>query len=229
MSPQRIGDATLYLADWRDLDLPQVDHVITDPPYSKATHVGHAAAASNDAAVRADLGYEYLGEHQASAAAARLGEISLGWVVWMTDHHLVPIVSSAFKDRYVFAPLPFVAPGSRVRLAGDGPSSWTIWIVVSRPAALSKWGTLPGAYIAKEGWREREYIGGKPLQLMMRIVDDYSRRGDTILDPYMGSGTTGVAALRSGRRFIGVEIDPAAFDQACERIDMCQRQADMFA
>ena len=51
----------------------------------------------------------------------------------------------------------------------------------------------------------------------------------TVLDPFMGSGTTGVACMNLGRKFIGIEIEPRYFDIACERIENAQRQARMFA
>jgi DNA modification methylase len=50
-----------------------------------------------------------------------------------------------------------------------------------------------------------------------------------VIDPFMGSGTTGVAAHRFGRKFIGIEIEPTYFDLACRRIDLAARQSDMFA
>jgi site-specific DNA-methyltransferase (adenine-specific) len=54
-------------------------------------------------------------------------------------------------------------------------------------------------------------------------------QGRTILDPYMGSGTTGVAAINMGRKFIGIEVDPGHFDNACRRIEQAVRSPDMFA
>jgi DNA modification methylase len=65
----------------------------------------------------------------------------------------------------------------------------------------------------------------KPLPLMLDIV---RRTSGTILDPFMGSGTTGVAAVRLGRRFIGIEIEPRYFDIACRRIEEATRQPDLF-
>lgn len=53
-------------------------------------------------------------------------------------------------------------------------------------------------------------------------------KGDRILDPFMGSGTTGVACAKMGRGFIGIEIEPKYFDIACRRIDEALRQPDMF-
>jgi DNA modification methylase len=72
-------------------------------------------------------------------------------------------------------------------------------------------------------------MGGKPLTLMQHVVSDYSKRGDTVLDPFMGSGTTGAACCIEGRQFIGCEIDPAAFDIACRRIEDAQRQGRLIA
>ena len=66
-------------------------------------------------------------------------------------------------------------------------------------------------------WARKEHKNEKPLALMTRLIAWIS--GGTILDPFMGSGTTGVACLRLGRRFIGIEIEPKYFDIACRRIE----------
>ena len=68
----------------------------------------------------------------------------------------------------------------------------------------------------------------KPLPLMRKYVGICSHTDQTILDPFMGSGTTGVAAVQMGRDFIGVEREPKYFDIACKRIDDAQRQGDLF-
>jgi hypothetical protein len=135
-----------------------------------------------------------------------------GWMVSITDHILAFVWAAAFEavGRYVFAPLPFVAPGSRVRLTGDGPSTWTCWIVVARPRnrTFASWGTLPGAYVLPEGHGGKlPVVGGKPLWLMSQLVEHYSRPGDLVVDPCCGAGTTLVAALRAGRRAIGGDVN----------------------
>lgn len=67
----------------------------------------------------------------------------------------------------------------------------------------------------------------KPVALILEIC---KRRSFSVaLDPFMGSGTTGVAAIRMGRAFIGIEIEPKYFDMACERIENAQRQERLFA
>ena len=65
----------------------------------------------------------------------------------------------------------------------------------------------------------------KPVALMRRIINDYTEPGDLILDPFCGSGTTGVACVQTGRRFIGIEIDPGYADIARARIAKAAEQA----
>lgn len=234
MRVETIGNATLYLADCMEVmpTLPRVDAVITDPPYSERCHLGHDSGAlkARDGAARHDLGYKALTLEDVDFFAEQYARICTGWIVWMTDSDLALAVRTALEKagRYAFAPLPFYQPGRSVRLTGDGPSSWTDWIVVARTKAQIKWGTLPGGYVAGPGWNDRARMGGKPTMLMDALVADYSRRGNIVLDTHMGEGTTGVSSVRLGRRFIGCEICPKAFDIACKRIEDAQRMQDMF-
>ena len=231
---EKIGNATLYLGDCMDIlpTLPKVDAVITDPPYSERCHAGHdaGAAKARDEAERKALGYRALTLEDVSVLAQQYAKVCDGWVVWMTDSDLALAVRSALEKagRYAFAPLPFYQPGRAVRLSGDGPSSWTDWIVVARTKAQMKWGTLPGGYVAGPGWNDKARMGGKPTLLMDALVADYSRPGFIVLDTHMGAGTTGVACARAGRAFIGCEIDPEAFNIACSRIEEAQKQAALF-
>jgi DNA modification methylase len=75
---------------------------------------------------------------------------------------------------------------------------------------------------------DNEHPCPKPLSFIKKLVDKASLAGETILDPFMGSGTTGVAAMQLGRKFIGIEIEPKYFDIACERIENAQRQQPLF-
>lgn len=227
--------ATLYLGDCREVRLPRVNAVVTDPPFSERTHAGHFAVsnaadgAGYDGSARKPLGYASWSDEDARRFVADTA-LTDGWVVVMNDHLLSAVLfdAAAHVGRYPFAPLPFYAPGSTCRLCGDGPSSWTTWINVSRTKAQSRWGTLPGGYVQGKGWDDKEYMGGKPTLLMQALVGDYSRRGDLVADPYMGSGTTGVACLREGRNFFGVEINPTTFAIAERRIRAEAAQAKMF-
>jgi site-specific DNA-methyltransferase (adenine-specific) len=68
----------------------------------------------------------------------------------------------------------------------------------------------------------------KPTGVMLELIRRLSLSDQTILDPFMGSGTTGVAAVQMGRSFIGIEREPKYFDIACKRIEDAQRQGDFF-
>jgi site-specific DNA-methyltransferase (adenine-specific) len=68
----------------------------------------------------------------------------------------------------------------------------------------------------------------KPLAIVEKYIRIGSRQGQTVLDPYCGLGTSGVAAVKLGRRFTGIEIDPGYFDIACRRIEAALKQPDMF-
>ena len=76
---------------------------------------------------------------------------------------------------------------------------------------------------------EREdHPSQKPVDLLVWLLRSYTNTADTILDPFMGSGTTGVAAVQMGRRFIGIEREERYFEIACKRIEDAQRQGDLF-
>lgn len=124
--------------------------------------------------------------------------------------------------RYVFAPLPQVTTNRSVRLAGDGPATWTTWITVARPRSkeYARWGALPGAYVDGVGSRVAgEVRGAKQLPLMRAIVRDYSRPGDLVCDPCAGGATTLLASAMEGRRAIGAEMDPETFVKAVKRLE----------
>jgi site-specific DNA-methyltransferase (adenine-specific) len=69
----------------------------------------------------------------------------------------------------------------------------------------------------------------KPLTLLRALVEQFSNPGERVLDPFMGSGTTGAACLEQQRRFIGIEKDPRHFAAACARLEAVDRQGQLFA
>lgn len=226
---------TLHCARWQDVDLPQCDAVITDPPYSERTHAGQRHGRMDPrysepwqmAVSSRGLGYEGMDRASAVDAAQRLSGLSRAWVCVMTSHDLVSSWEQGFEscERYTFAPIACVQHARNVRLAGDGPSNWSDHLIVSRPRGLRAWGALPGAYVganhdAGENTfdRSKRIPGGKPLWLMRAIVRDYSRPGDLVIDPFCGSGTTALACRLEGRRCITVEQDPATAEIARRRI-----------
>lgn len=163
--------------------------------------------------------------------------LTLGWFVTITDDVLAPAWRTSLlrHERYPFAPIPLVETGSRVRMTGDGPSGWTCWLVVARPRGepYCSWGTLRGAYVVpgerkinSRGGTDR-VVGGKPLLAMQCIVEDYSKRGDLVVDPTSGGGTTLRAALAQGRRALGIEADAGRAElsvKACQAVNIGQRE-----
>jgi site-specific DNA-methyltransferase (adenine-specific) len=215
----------LRLGDYREvLDGVECDAVITDPPFSGRTHIGQRYGAglsgAGYATERRAIAYAEWGDAEVYGAVNAWHRMARGWVCPMSDSDLSPMWREFLGNvgRVTFQPIPCVMRGMNVRLCGDGPSSWAVYLNASRPRTLefAKWGTLPGAYTGGTG--DRVHIGGKPLWLMRDIVRDYSRLGDLVCDPCAGAGTTLLAAAIEGRRAIGAEVDPETFELAVERL-----------
>lgn len=191
------------------------DALIVDAPYSARTHAGHDEKArvqnrnGNTDGFR-EIDYVAWDGRDVAAFVQSWAHLTTGWMVTITDHVLMPAweAEMAAVGRYVFSPIAYVAPRGP-RVAGDGPAQWTTWIVASRPKEkrFLGWGSLPGAYVLPHGFGGRPTVaGGKSQWLMDRLVEDYSRPGDTVCDPCLGSGTCGLAAVRTGRKFIGCDV-----------------------
>jgi len=196
---------------------------------SALTRYAKRAAASLTGG-RRDLAYPSFDAHQIAAFCDLWLPLTDGWIVSITDDVLAPLWTAAFTraGRYVFAPLPLIEIGGRVRLSGDGPSSWACWIVVARPRGLpySRWGTLPGAYVQPA--EKKRVVGGKPFQSMCGIIRDYSRRGDLVVDPFSGGGTTLAAAKQQGRRSIGIDASLLHAKQSAQRVARMREQINLF-
>jgi site-specific DNA-methyltransferase (adenine-specific) len=244
----------------------RADALIFDAPFSAKTHKGHAdgkltaeRAAKWSTSMRAkgrDSGVSRYGSKRGEGAMRREIEyahfdaeqiatfcniwlpLCNGWIVSITDTELAPIWAAEF-DRaglYAFSPLPLVELGGRIRISGDGPSSWTCWIVVARPRRepYSKWGTLPGAYVqaAERDFNSRggssRIVGAKPFRSMCAIVGDYSRRGDLIVDPFAGGGTTLAAAKHMGRSSMGFDRSELHAKLTAKRVAKTREQLTLF-
>lgn len=227
--------ADLRLGRWQEAlaDVGEVDSLICDPPYSDRTHSGHDAAANmvnasgawpraNGGAdrrrPRREISYTHWGPDDVRDFVAAWAPRCRGWLVCLSDSDLCGVYREAYEAHRLtgFQPVAILMPGMTVRMAGDGPSSWTIYANVARPKSLSKWGTLPGGYHGSP--HGRGHIGGKPLWLMRALVRDYSRPNDIVCDPCAGGGTTARACMIEGRRFVGAEMDPDTHALAMERL-----------
>lgn len=228
------------------------DALIVDAPYSARTHSGHDAGTDSvnrerfsdddEKRMRVDkrtgatyavgvnrrrtLSYGAWGDAEIAECVDFWHERTRGWFVTITDTELAPIWSAHLErvGRCVFSPLAFVAPGSRVRITGDGPAQWSCWIVVARPRVYpyTKWGALPGAYVLPKGQNNRkgdelDVIGGKPTWLMQSLVRDYSRPGELVCDPCAGGGTTLLSAEIEQRRAVGSEALVSHYERAHKR------------
>lgn len=228
---------TLRLGTWQSVlaDVAEVDAVIVDPPYSTRVHAGHNTGAAlankkgshrksdghrNTYKPRSNLNYQHWDREDVDAFVDAWAPRNRGWFVCFSDHVLCGDWGDAFQRNGFtrFQPLPCVIWGMTVRLAGDGPSSWAVYANVARPKALSRWGTLPGAYAGPPCIREKMVTGGKPLWLMRRLVRDYTKPGDLVVDPCAGGATTLIAAVIEGRRAIGAEVDAATFEVGSRRL-----------
>jgi hypothetical protein len=236
-----VGPPRLRFGRWEDvLGDGDVDAIITDGPYSLRTRRGHDEAVRNlrlageEKRTRVDkrrnatysvgvnrrraLSYDHWTERDVDEFVAAWAPRNRGWFVCMSDHLLVPAYEAAYRRQGLttFAPVGVLIPGMTVRLSGDGPSSWMLYVNVARPKRLSRWGTLPGGYTGGRG--ERVHIGGKPLWLMQQLVRDYSRPGELVCDPLAGAATTLIAAHMEQRRAFGAESDPKTFKVGEQRI-----------
>lgn len=226
MKIRQIGRATLYLADCEDVWplIPGDAALVCDPQYGGGRFVSNQNSSRKGAGatmIRTD------GDFGATAADAREFDPTnfLLWknvVLWGANH---------FCDR-----LP---PGHR----------WLDWDKLAGKTPVPGGSDMELAWTSEKGpsrsfthlWRgimrdgEENVVNGgklhpyqKPVALMAWCIG-LQPYAPVIVDPHMGSGSTGVAALRMGREFIGVEIEPKHFEVACRRIEDEQRQARLIA
>ena len=229
------GAVDLRLGSYLDvIDARSCDAVICDPPYGARTHDGHDNGAdqvrsATGQLTRTQLDYQPWSREDAADLIGRFAWQCRGWMAIMTSHDLIPQIEAVYREsgRYAFAPVPIIQ--KRPRLVGDGPSSWAVYMMVSRPKTIefSRWGCLPGAYEAPTV-KDAGIAGAKPLGLMQAIIRDYTRPGDLVVDPFCGSGTTALACAMENRRCITSEISETTFNIARKRLERGV-QRSMFA
>lgn len=224
MRKEVIGRATLYLGDSRDL-IPQlagVDAVITDPPYG----VGYEGSATKDGG-RDDGGYLSFDD-----TPDNIKSLIVPIIAECVDKFpricMTPGPASMF-----FYPQPR-AVGAIYYPAGANSGPWgfvcsqPIFYYGKDPYLANGLGRRANSFEAHTAAEKNGHPCPKPIDQMKWMVNRASLPGEVVFDPFMGSGTTGVAAVQMGRDFIGCEIEPAYFDIACKRISEAQRQGDLF-
>jgi len=199
---ETIGDATLYLGDCLEImpTLPHVDAVVTDPPYgigSWSSTGGHTLSAEeSDELNRWDKP-----PVDAIRLAWKIAPVAVMWGGNYFAHLLGACRSPLVWDKQM-----------RGMHFADLEIAWTSF----------RWGSarLTSLPPSRNG---REHPTQKPVAIMEWSIAATKTIG-TVLDPFMGSGTTGVACANLGRKFIGIEIEPRYFAIACERIEAAYRQ-----
>ncbi len=216
MKKEVIGNATLYLGDCMDIlpTLDKVDAVITDPPYGtknnsswNGLHGSCVIKNDEDLSVRG-LMIDAVDCKRMLIFGSPKKIKPMGTrqtIIWEKGGHCgMGDLSIPWKPNF-----------EEIYILGSGfkgkRTSGVIHIISDRECN--------GAV------KERFHPTEKPLNLMAVLVN---KTPGAILDPFMGSGTTGVACMNLNRKFIGIEIDPQYFDIACVRIDQAQRQGRMF-
>jgi len=215
MTIERIGNATLYLGDCRDIlpTLQPVDAVVTDPPYGIGEAAGKNKSRTNLAQAR-DYGDEE-------------------WDNQPVPAELMATVLAKGRWCVVFGGNYYTMPPSSCWLVWDKENgdndfadcelAWTNF-----PKAVRRIRYMWNGMLRANNEPRGDHPTQKPVGVMEWAIG-HVPTAQTILDPFMGSGTTGVAAMRLGRIFIGIEKSARYFSIACKRIEDAQRQQRMFA
>lgn len=215
MEPVIIGNATLYLGDCRDLlpKLGKVDAVVTDWPYGIGAAAGKNASRGN-IAVAKDYGDD-------------------DWDDQPIDDELVALTCAAGRWNILFGGNYYPCAPTSCWLVWDKENgsndfadcelAWT-----NLPKAVRRLRYMWNGMLRANGETRGDHPTQKPIGVMKWAIGHLPEPHNTIIDPFMGSGTTGVAAVQMGRHFIGIERESKYFDIACRRIEDAQRQGDMF-
>lgn len=228
--------ATLHVGDClgpdglRSLADRSVDHFLTDPPYSEHVHAKLGAEDRNDGAVKREaLGFECITAVLADDLAEQFCRVARRWILIFCDEIAIAMWAGAIRavgGEYVRAG-SWVKSDAMPQMSGDRPSAGTEAIVIAhapraKGSGRMKWNGGGKAAVWRGPAQERNvprvHPTQKPLWLLRSLVEDFSDEGDTIVDPFSGSGTTLVAAESLGRNSIGWERDAAFYETAMRRL-----------
>jgi len=210
---ERIGGQRLILGDCLEVMplLGKVDAVVTDPPYG----IGEAAGKNKSRgklAVAVDYGdLEWDNEPCPPKALSLMRHCGNLQIIWGGNFFDLP-------------PTSCYLVWDKMNGKTDFADCELAWTNLKQAVRLIKW---QWNGMIRKGHEPRCHPTQKPLGVMKWCLE-HLPDSQTILDPFMGSGTTGVACANLGRKFIGIEIEEKYFDIACKRIDQAQRQGQLF-
>lgn len=245
----RLGDCLDPLTGLASLPDKSVDHVITDPPYeaeahtlqrrTKSTFVGSAASGEKTGMLPAikPISFPPITAEDRIRAAAEMARVARRWIVVFCQAEAV----SAWRDALVGAGASYrracvwIKPDGQPQLTGDRPGMGYESMVCAHAPGRSRWngGGKHGVYTfhkqaSNDSTAGVEHPTRKPVPLMEALVRDFTDAGETVLDPFSGSCTTGVACKRLGRSFIGWEKDPRYFEIGRKRLDNAREQLGLW-
>ncbi len=210
----QIGDCALYLGDCLKVmrALEPIDALVTDPPYgigeSSKNFASRGKLASPDKYERSNWDSK-----PAYVEIGQARQLAQWHVIWGGNYYALPPSSCWFV-------------WDKLGPANDFADCELAWTNLNK--AVRRFRYLWNGCMRRERDIERVHPTQKPIGLMQWCIEHLPPDTETIFDPFMGSGTTGVACVKLGRKFIGIEIDPGYFEIACKRIEEAQRQPDLF-
>lgn len=234
---------TMYLGNCLEVlpTLGPVDHTITDPPYEPEAHTKARRAlvdstqkrgAENTGKVRRidqplEIDFSAISEEERIAVAALIGGLTSRWTIAFCQIEGIAPWRAAFEAgglQWVRGGV-WRKPNGAPQFTGDRPGQGFECLAIAHRPGKKRWNgggkhafwEVPLDHGAGNGERN-EHATKKPDKIMLALVEDFTDVGELVLDPYAGSGSTGVACLRLGRRFIGIELQPKYFELACERL-----------
>jgi site-specific DNA-methyltransferase (adenine-specific)/modification methylase len=213
---EKIGECTLYLADCREVlpTLPKVDAVLTDPPYGIGEAAGKNKSRGN-MAVAKDYGNDEW-DNQAISA------------------DLLHMVMAAGRHNIIFGGNYYPMPATSCwlvwdKLNGDNDFADCELAWTNLPKAVRRLRYMWNGMLRANGEERGDHPTQKPLGVMAWCLQQLPSDTRTVLDPFMGSGTTGVACVAAGMAFTGIERETRYFDAACRRIEEAYKQPRLFA
>jgi site-specific DNA-methyltransferase (adenine-specific) len=233
----RFGDCLDPAIGLASLADGSVDHVISDPPYEAEAHTQQRRVKHGGGGLEMEpLLFEPMSHETRIESARQIARVVRRWaIVFCQVEAAMEWACALTKAGLVYRRTGiWVKPDGMPQYSGDRPGMGYESIVISHAPGSSTWngGGRHGVWtFNKIGEFDRNRTGHqtqKPLALMEALVRDFTDEGELVLDPFAGSGTTGVACKRLGRRFIGWERDPAHHAVAEKRIAGTREQMRMF-